>query len=390
MTENSKEIMGNKKEDFTHQNNKPTLMVSSLPHTQLDKRYVSCAYSMKALKFAKMMLTLGYKVITFGSEDTEIEHPNYTHVNCMSKKEQEKFYGDPNSFKRTFYNITWSPEDEHWKLFNSRIVEFINNYSADNPDEEIIFGHFAGWCQKQVAANIGNIRSIELGIGYTGVYGRFNVYESYAHMHYVHGEKRDDNGNFYDTVIPNYYDPREFPFSKKLGDDKGEYFLFVGRLIDRKGYRIAQEVCEKLGKRLILAGQLGDEGFSGYGEHIGTIGVKERGELMSKATALFVPTTYLGPFEGVHAEALMCGTPVITTNFGVFTETVENDFNGQRCDVFRDFLNAVTWSESLDNKHRKKIRKAAQDRFAMKNVAKQYDAYIKRINDLNGKGWYAD
>src|SRR5690606_33001501 len=117
-------------------------------------------------------------------------------------------------------------------------------------------------------------------------------------------------------------------------EERGGYYLFVGRIIDRKGYRIAQEVCEKLGKRLILAGQI-DGKFQGYGDYIGTVDTKKRGELMSKAIAVFTPTTYIGPFEGVHVEAQLCGTPVITTNFGVYTETVETEVNGYRCNTFK-------------------------------------------------------
>ena len=361
--------------------NKPQLFILSLPHTQVTDEYVSCAYTMKAKKLADMMVNLGYKTFIIASEENETKAELLT---AITKKEQQQFFGEPGEYKKTFYNITWGPQDQHWVHFNNNAIELIRE--KIKPGDIIM--HFAGYCQKQVADAFPANRTIEAGIGYTGVYGQFNVYESYSHMHYVHGEKRDDNGNFYDTVIPNYYDPKEFPFSKERGDDGGEYFLFVGRLIDRKGYAIAQDVCQRLGKRLILAGQLGDEGFSGYGEHIGTIDVKQRGELMSKATALFVPTKYLGPFEGVHAEALLCGTPVITTNFGVFTETVTNGFNGQRCDGFRDFLNAVSWAESLDAKHRRRIRKDAQNNFSMDKVSKLYDNYIQRIVDLSGDGWY--
>lgn len=359
----------------------PKIFVLSLPHTQVTDEYVSCAYTMKAKKLADMLVDLGYKTYIVASEENETKAELLT---AITKKEQHQFFGEPGAYKKTFYNITWGPQDKHWVHFNNNAIKQIKK--RIKPGDIIM--HFAGYCQKQVHDAFPNNRTIEAGIGYTGVYGQFNVYESYAHMHYVHGEKKDDNGNFYDTVIPNYYDTKEFPFSKERGDDKGEYFLFVGRLIDRKGYRIAQEVCQKLGKRLILAGQVGDEGFSGYGEHVGTIGVKERGELMSKATALFVPTTYLGPFEGVHAEAMLCGTPVITTNFGVFTETVANDFNGQRCDDFYDFINAVEWAEKLSTQQRKAIREDAQLDFGMDSVAHLYDRYIQRIMRLSGDGWY--
>lgn len=361
--------------------NKQQIFILSLPHTQVTDEYVSCAYTMKAKKLADMMVDLGYKTYIVASEENETKAKLLT---AITKKEQDGFFGNKDGYKTKFYNITWGPDDEHWVYFNNNAIKQIRKLIK--PGDIIM--HFAGYCQKQVADAFPSNRTIEAGIGYTGVYGQFNVYESYAHMHYVHGEKRDDNGNFYDTVIPNYYDLKEFPFSGELGDEKGEYFLFVGRLIDRKGYAIAQEVCKKLGKRLILAGQVGDDGFSGYGEHIGTIDVKQRGELMSKATALFVPTKYLGPFEGVHAEAALCGTPVITTNFGVFTETVVNGQNGQRCDDFFDFINAVDWASSLSTKHRMSIRLDAQDRYSMQEVAKLYDKYIKRIARLDGLGWY--
>lgn len=362
--------------------NKQQIFILSLPHTQVTDEYVSCAYTMKAKKLSDMLVGLGYKTYIVASEENGTKAELLT---AITKKEQHEFFGNPGEYKKTFYNITWGPQDKHWVHFNNQAIVEIKKLIK--PGDIIM--HFAGWCQKQVGDAFPNNRTIEAGIGYTGVYGQFNVYESYAHMHYVHGDKKDDNGNFYDTVIPNYYDPKEFPFSKERGDKEGEYFLFVGRLIDRKGYHIAQQVCEKLGKRLILAGQVGDEGFSGYGEHIGTINIKERGELMSRATALFVPTTYLGPFEGVHAEAMLCGTPVITTNFGVFTETVENGVNGQRCDDFYDFINAVKWAESLKSVQRRHIRANAQERFGIDNVEKLYDKYIQRINRLSGDGWYA-
>lgn len=357
------------------------IFVLSLPHTQVADEYVSCAYTMKAKKLADMLVDLGYKTYIVASEENESKAELIT---AITKQEQHEFFGDPGEYKKSFYNITWGPQDPHWLHFNANAIKEIGK--RIKPGDIIM--HFAGYCQKMVDDAFPDNRAIEAGIGYTGVYGNFNVYESYSHMHYVHGEKRDDNGNFYDTVIPNYYDPKEFPFSEDRGDKDGEYFLFVGRLIDRKGYAIAQEVCEKLGKRLILAGQLGEEGFQGYGEHIGTIGVKERGKLMSRATALFVPTKYLGPFEGVHAEAMLCGTPVITTNFGVFTETVKNGFNGQRCDDFYDFINATKWAESLTTADRKKIRKDAQENFSMGSVAKLYDKYIERVSRLNARGWY--
>lgn len=240
-----------------------------------------------------------------------------------------------------------------------------------------------GDCQEVIARAFPDNMSVEYGIGYMGTFSKFRVFESYSHLHLVHGLQHDQfHGNFYEIVIPNYYDIEEFPFS----EERGDYYLFIGRLNQDKGFGIAQEVCERLGEKLIVAGQ---GNFSGYGEHIGVVGVEERGRLMSRAKAVFVPSTYIEPFGGVHAEALLCGTPVITTNFGVFTETVENNINGYRCDVFRDFVSATKKTAKFSIIKRKAIRKNAQKRFSTEVIAFEYQRYFDRLYDLWGDGWYA-
>ena len=350
--------------------------VISLPHTQTTAEYTHCAYTQKVRKFCDMMTDLGHDVYLYASEENEARVKEL--VTVISKEKQREFFGD-NDHTKNFFNIRWEVYDPAWVHMNVNAVKAIAK-RIQPKDFICIIG---GLCQKVIADAFPSNFAVEYGIGYTGTFSKYRVFESYAHMHLVHGLQHDEyHGSFYDTVIPNYYDIDEFPFS----EEKDDYFLFVGRLNQDKGFGIAQEVCQKLGKRLILAGQ---GKFSGYGEHVGVVGVEKRGELMSKAKAVFVPSTYLEPFGGVHAEALLCGTPVITTNFGVFTETVENGVNGWRCDVFRDFIAAAKAAEKFSPAKRKKTRPAAQKRFGTTTVAKQYDTYFNRLDDLWGEGWYA-
>lgn len=350
--------------------------VVGLPHTQTTAEYTHCAYTQKVRKFCNMMTDLGHEVYLYASEENEARVSEL--VTVITKDKQREIFGDYDHTKN-FFNINWDMYDPGWVEMNANTIRAL----AERVQPRDFICLIGGWCQKVIADAFPDNIAVEYGIGYTGPFSKYRVFESYAHMHYVHGFQQDDNGNFYDTVIPNYYDKEEFPFAEKTDD----YYLFVGRLIDRKGWRIAQEVSEKLGKRLLVAGQ-GE--FTGYGEHLGVVGVKERGELMSKAKAVFVPTTYLEPFGGVHAEALLCGTPVITTNFGVFTETVVNGENGYRCDVFRDFVAAAEAVETFTPAKRKKIRAAAQKRFSTETIKYQYQTYFERLNDLWDKGWYAD
>ena len=351
-----------------------TFHVVSLPHTQTTLEYNHCAYTQKVRKFCNMMTDLGHDVILYASEDNEARVKE--HVTVITKAKQREIFGD-NDHTRNFFNITWGIHDPGWVEMNSNTIRAM----AERIQPRDFICLIGGVCQQIIADAFSSNMAVEYGIGYEGTFSKYRCFESYAHMHFVHGAQHDDNGNFYETVVPNYYDEEEFPFTEQPDD----YYLFMGRLIDRKGWHIAQEVCEKLGKRLIVAGQ-GE--FSGYGEYVGVVGVEKRGELMSRAKAVFVPTTYLEPFGGVHAEALLCGTPVITTNFGVFTETVMNGVNGYRCDTFRDFVAAVEAVEKFSPAKRRKIRASAQARFSTRRVAKQYDIYFHRLYELWSDGWY--
>jgi len=370
--------------------NKPALHILSLPHTQVTAEYVSCAYTQKVRKLAIMMQQLGYKVFVYGSEEFDPQIKGET-ITCITKEKQFEFFGDAGEYKKTFYNITWGPEEAHWVHFNQNAIKEIGERIA--PKDLILT--FAGVCQKMVADAFPSNMTVEAGIGYEGVFSKYKIFESYAWENYIHGRLKQDNGDFYETVIPNYWDVNEFPFAetqkapKWLPEGDNDYYLYIGRLIDRKGYKVAQEVCQRLNKRLILAGQMDkDQEFTGYGEYIGTVNVEQRGELMSNAKAVFTPTIYLGPFEGTHVEAQLSGVPVITTPFGVYNETVRNGENGFRCYDFQDFLNATEATAGFSANKRKNLRSKARSKWGMEPVAKEYDLYFKRLMNLYGGGWY--
>jgi glycosyltransferase involved in cell wall biosynthesis len=238
--------------------------------------------------------------------------------------------------------------------------------------------------------------AVEYGIGYEGVFSDYRVYESYAQLHYIHGLLHNDNGRSFDAVIPNYFDPKDFPYSAK----KDDYFLFIGRMVLRKGPNIAAEVTKRIGAKLIMAGQ-GVERIEGNkiiapevtieGEHIKHVGhadVKLRGELMSKAKAVFLCSGYLEPFGGTSIEPLFCGTPVITTDWGAFPENIPNGVVGYRT---RTLGEAVWAAQNVDKLDPKTIRQYALDNFSMDRVKYLYQAYFEQLYTLwDENGWYSD
>jgi glycosyltransferase involved in cell wall biosynthesis len=229
---------------------------------------------------------------------------------------------------------------------------------------------------------------VEFGIGYEGILpNSFRVFESYAWMHCLYGKDgpSSTDGRFYDTVIPNYFDINEFPEHKTGGD----YFLFMSRMTSRKGYEIAIETTKRIGAKLIVAGTPGDAPVYDHVEYVGFADVQKRSELLSNAIGLFCPTLYLEPFGGVVCESLLCGTPVLTTDFGAFVETVRDGQDGYRCHTMGEFeAAALDLMEPHWTTDYSAIRKRAQARWSTDVVAKQYEKYFDRLEGLRSRGGF--
>ena len=159
----------------------------------------------------------------------------------------------------------------------------------------------------------------------------------------------------------------------------------------------AAQVCQHIGAKLVIAGQkvlkseqgriTADDGswIDGDVEYAGVVGPEERAQLLGGAIAIFVPTLYFEPFGGVHAEALLCGTPVISTPWGAFEEYIDDGVNGYKCSTLAEFVDATRKVEGLD---RAAIRAAAIARYGTATVGRQYNDYFNRLATLRREGWY--
>lgn len=347
----------------------------SLPFTQTTEDYPACAFTMKVRKFSKMMHVAGHEVFLYSGEENTTSCTE--HIPCITREQQqaaiEGIHYTHGSFDRS------RPE---WVTFNTNVINEISK-RAEQKDFICIIG---GTANQPIADALPHLMTVEFGIGYPGTFAKYRVFESYAWMHTVYGTTTNNaatlDGRFFDAVINGYLDADEFYYGEGKGDEQGEYLMFIGRLIERKGYQIAADVAEHLGKRLIIAG-VGTPPT--YGEYVGPVGV-ERAELYRNATAIFAPTLYIEPYGTVIPEALMCGTPAITTDFGSFTELVVDGVNGYKCHTFGEFVEAAENVSSLD---RKAIADAAYERFSLERTAVKYERYFERLLTLWDDGWYS-
>lgn len=343
------------------------LHVVSVPHTETTRDYEWCAFTSETRKFANMMHSLGHEVYLYAGEHNEGACTE--HIDCSDPEFDERL-------------PPYESDYPMWRAFADKAIAAIAEREQSN-DYLCLIG---GLVQKPVADAFAAMTTVEFGVGYEGVFSRFRVFVSYAWMHAVYGWSMGANradGSFYDAVIPCSLEVEDFP----AGEGKGDYLLYVGRLIERKGLAVVRDVAERTGLPLVIAGGDGDESLiPPDAEYHGIVGPDERAKLMGNARCILAPTLYVEPFGKVAVEAQMCGTPAITTDWGGFVETVDHRRTGFRCHNLADFCAAVDASKDLD---RAAIRERAIKLYSTDTVRHQYQWYFEQLATLRGEGWYS-
>lgn len=302
-----------------------TLHLLALPHTKVTPEYSTCAYTQKVLKFCRMMHGQDDEpIVLYGPEGSEA--PCSEFVQTVSHDEQLRWFGewDPAQLPE----IDWTPNCEWWRVSNNRAAREIQE-RAEPGDLVLLTSSSQAMVGTQTREKC---IAVEWAVGYDDVLTGPRIWESYPWMHYVMGRRYEGFGSADDSVVPNFFDPDEFPTYRRPGEARrGDYLLWVGRWVPAKGPHIAVKIAEDVGVPLILAGP-GYDGspLGANAEHAGPVGIAKRAELMAGAIATLVPTLNVEPFGGVAVESMMAGTPAVTTDWGAFTETVPSQWRFRR------------------------------------------------------------
>jgi glycosyltransferase involved in cell wall biosynthesis len=355
--------------------------ILGLPHTVTSKEYNACAYTQKVYKFGKMMTARGHEVIHYGHEESDL--PCTEHVTVITNDDLKIAYGNYD-WRKNFFKF--DTNDHAYKTFYANAIREVGKRKQKN---DFILP-FWGAGTRPVCDAHPDMICVEPGIGYAGGHwARFKIFESYAIYHAYYGLESVGTckQDWYDTVIPNYFDPEDFTYN----DKKDDYFLFLGRVYEGKGVNIAVQATEAIGAKLIIAGQnsLKQMGYTETPSHVTELGyadVETRRNLMANAKGAFVASLYTEPFGGVQVECLFSGTPTITTNWGSFTENNIHGVTGYRCTTFEQF----TWAaKNIGNIKPQACRDFALNNFSLDVVAQKYEEYFQSVlNVYNGNGWY--
>ena len=348
--------------------------VLGMPYTKSTKEYCACRFTQKVVNFCKMMTEAGHEVIHYGVEGSHVQCTE--NIDVVSSLLWNDVYGQ-NDWRKNYFSPKLT-DLVHTQFIKNSILE-IRKRVQSNEDLLICFNSMYN---KPIAQSLPQITPIEAGIGYrTSPWARFKIFESYSILNAHSGTMGLGGpvGTLESAVIYNFMDKDDFVF-RDYPDRENPYFLFVGRIIADKGIRYAIEVTKALGMPLKIAGvfdpyKLGFE-IPSHVEFVGFADIEKRAQLMSGATALLAPSVFHEPFGNICAESMMCGTPVLTTDLGAFSEYVLQGQTGYRTNWFKEM---VDYANKVQNIDRHGVRDFALNQFTLEIIRPKFEQYFERV-----------
>ncbi|MCZ7526468.1 MAG: glycosyltransferase family 4 protein [Acidimicrobiia bacterium] len=190
------------------------------------------------------------------------------------------------------------------------------------------------------------------------------------------------------AVIHHGIDLEDHAPGSGAGDDRGEYFLFLGRMAPEKGAFRAALAARKAGVRLLMAAKMREKWEREYFQarveplldedvvYLGEVSREEKLGLLGGARALVNPIRWPEPFGLVMIEALACGTPVLAYREGAAPEIVDHGVTGFLCDGVDELVERLHQVGELD---RHACREAVEARFSTARMVVDHVALYERV-----------
>lgn len=181
--------------------------------------------------------------------------------------------------------------------------------------------------------------------------------------------------------IPNFFEIDALRFSPTVAVDAP--LCFLSRVESIKGADWAIEIARRTGHRLVIAGNHSDSGAEGTYwrdkiepwigrdgiEYVGAVDDAQKNKVLGEARAMVVPIQWDEPFGIVFAEALACGTPVISCPRGSLPEIVRPGVDGFLIRSIEEGCEAVARLGTID---RAGCRRRAEQEYAPEVVVSRY------------------
>jgi glycosyltransferase involved in cell wall biosynthesis len=188
--------------------------------------------------------------------------------------------------------------------------------------------------------------------------------------------------------IHNCVELEKYTFQPTVAEDAP--LVFLSRIERIKGAHTAIAAAQRTGRRLIIAGNYSNSGEAGKYwedeivphlgrdgiEYVGTVNDAQKNELLGQAAAMIVPIEWEEPFGIVFAEALICGTPVISCPKGALPEIVRHGVDGYLVNNLEEAVSAIG---QLPNINRHNCRQRAEQCFSASVIVGQYEKLYQSL-----------
>lgn len=313
------------------------------------------------------MTKRGHIVYHYGHKDSVVnctEHITVTDDNVLKES-----YGDLNKWKNSGYNQDVS--SKAFKVFNNNCITEIKKRLKSKNDFILCwfgFGHepcVKNFYDKSIV--------VEPSIGYDSMFAPVKIFETKAQMHKMHGAAQANVNFGKEFVVYPGFNINDFEYK----ENKSETALFLGRVIEEKGAKLAYDICNHLKQEIIFAGpnilNLKD---TKYCKFIGFVEPEKRKALLRDAKFVFTPSLFIEPCNWVAIESQFSGTPVISTNHGGFTETIYDGYSGYRCSDINSMILSVL---NIKNINPKNCYEHAKNNFTVEKQMQTYEVYLKTL-----------
>ena len=314
------------------------------------------------------MTKRGHTVYHYGHEDSIVSCTE--HINVINNDILKNSYGNLNDWKTKGFDQ--NANTEAVKTFNDNCITELNKRIKS--DKEFILCWFGFAHEPCVKHFYNKAIVVEPSIGYDSMFAPIKIFETYAQMHKMHGHSATPVSLESEYVVYPGFDANDFIYKK----EKSNTALFLGRITEQKGAKLAYDVCNHIGQDIIFAGpnilNLED---TKHCKFIGFVDPIQRMHLLSDAKFLFAPSLFIEPCNWTAIEAQFSGTPTITTNFGGFTETVLQGETGLRCCNINDMIYAVQNINKFINPEN--CYNNAISKFTLKQQCDYYERLFKSL-----------
>ena len=385
-----------------------------LPHTITHPEYSGCAFTGHIRRLSAGLIKEGHEVYHFGNPGAELDCTE--HINVTTSEYVDRCIGDWKN-KDAHINMYADnhPHPDDSKTFHLGVASEIRKRIQKDDYIILNYGTYIGEVIEYLEdLSYLPVFIVESTIGYLDSWrAPYKIFESESvrswnrsqwnqnWRHYTQENPNFDPNNvpkyavhectpqFTDDTINTFVDKNQFEYK----EEKQDYFLYLGRLIQSKGINLAVDTCESLGERLIVAGHGNLKDSIGRDipknvEFVGHADVDMRRELMSNAKGGWVCTYYSEHGGNVIHEYGISGTPVICTAWGSFTHSVLHNKTGY---LIQDGSEAKYAARNIDKIEPWRCRKW-QMNYTIERTVPKFIRYFERIKHIwyNGNNPFAE